>query len=69
MLSKMEMVQAAIAELREATNEDLVAFILTRWGVRIDVKFIPIFRASLHDKQRVATERGARVATSTAPAL
>jgi hypothetical protein len=55
----MEMVQQAMAVKGEATSEEIVAFIEQWHGVRIEPKFIPIYRASIKDKQLLEEKRRA----------
>ena len=45
-VTNIEMVQQAMAVRGEATSEEIAAFI-ERWhGVKIEAKFIPVFRAT-----------------------
>lgn len=68
MVTNLEMIQAAIKELGATENESLAAFVEKRYGVKIDAKYIPIYRASLVDKRKLAVERAARAAPPPAPA-
>lgn len=49
-MTKLEMVQSAWLALGEAPADALAAFVRDKYGVTIDPKFIPIFKASLRDK-------------------
>lgn len=48
-MTKLEMVQQAMAVRGEVTSEEIAAFIEKWHGVRIEPKFIPIYRASIKD--------------------
>jgi hypothetical protein len=50
---KEEAVRLALAELGDAPAANLAAFIEQRYGVRIDPRLIPIFRAAVRDKDRM----------------
>jgi hypothetical protein len=72
-VTKIEMVQQAVAVRGEATSEEIAAFI-ERWhGVKIEAKFIPIYRATIKDKQlleekrRVAQAMAAQAAAEAKP--
>jgi len=58
-MTKLEMVQQAMAVKGEATAEEIVAFIEQWHGVRIEPKFIPIYKASIKDKQLLEEKRRA----------
>jgi hypothetical protein len=50
-MTTIELVQQAMAVKGEATSEEIAEFI-ERWhGVKIEPKFIPIYKASIRDKQ------------------
>lgn len=52
MPTNLEFIQRAIRELGAVTNDELSAFVKKKYGVTIDPKFMPIYRASLVDHQR-----------------
>ena len=72
-VTKLEMVQQALAVRGEAPSEEITAFIEQGHGVRIEPKFIPIFRATIKDKQlleekrRAAQALAAQAAAETQP--
>lgn len=51
------MVQIALRELGNVTADKVTAFVAKRFGVRIAPKFIPLYRATLRDKERRAAAR------------
>jgi hypothetical protein len=55
----MEMVQQAMAVKGEATSEEIATFIEHWHGVKIEPKFIPIYRATIKDKQLLEEKRRA----------
>jgi hypothetical protein len=56
-MDKLELVQIALRELGGVPAQELSAFIEKRHGVRIEPKFIPIFKASIRDKLRLEAAR------------
>jgi hypothetical protein len=46
-----------LAELGEASSADLAAFIEQHYRVRIEPKYIPVFRASVRDKVQLQQAR------------
>lgn len=67
-MDRIEMVQLAMRELGDAANDSLAAFVLKRFGVRIEARFMPLFRASIRDKQRMDAARQAARAVTRPPA-
>jgi len=51
-MDKLELVRAAIQVLGDVSAQDLVAHVERQHGVKIDPKFIPVFKASLRDRLR-----------------
>jgi len=69
-MDKLELVQSALRELGDVSAQELSAFIEQKHGVKIEPKFIPIFKASLRDKLRLEAARLAAEATlAQAPSL
>jgi hypothetical protein len=65
-LSKVEMVRQALMELGEASSQELATFIEQRHGVRIEVRFLPLLRASVRGQKVLERARQtARVTTQT----
>lgn len=56
---KIEMVQQALAVKGEVTSEEIAAFIEQWHGVRIEPKFIPVYRATIRDRQLLDEKRRA----------
>ena len=56
-MSQMEAFRLAIAEIGDAPAAELSSFIQDKYGVRIDPRYIPVLRATLHDKERMARFR------------
>jgi hypothetical protein len=68
-VDKLELVQIALRELGDVSAEELSSFIKKKHGVKIEPKFIPLYKASLRDKLRLETARqAARVAVERAKA-
>lgn len=70
-MDKLEIVQAALRTLSHPSPERLSAFIAKKHGVMIEPRFIPIFIATLRDKERLQAIRQAARATThqTMPAM
>ena len=58
-MSRMEIFRRAIAENGDAPAAELSSFIQSKYGVTIDPRFIPIFRASMQDLERMTRLRQA----------
>jgi hypothetical protein len=58
-MDKLEMVRIALQELGDVSAQELSSFIERRHGVKIEPKFIPLFKASIRDKERLEAERRA----------
>ena len=56
-ISKEEAVRLALGKLGDRPSAHLAAFIEQRYGIRIDPKFIPIYKASVRDKERLKEAR------------
>ncbi len=68
-MDKLELVQLALREIGDASSEELSRFIEAAHGVRIEPKFIPLFKASLRDRLRLeAARQAARAAVERAMA-
>jgi hypothetical protein len=59
-IDKLEIVRVAVRELGEANAQDLAAFIDERFNVKIEPRYIPLFKASLRDKDRMQALREQR---------
>jgi hypothetical protein len=53
-IDPMEAYGQAVAALGEAPAEQLTAFIEERFGLRIEPRYLPIYRATLRERQRHA---------------
>jgi hypothetical protein len=67
-MDKLAMVQDAWKELGEVPAQELSAFIHKKFGVIIEAKFIPLFKASLRDRSLLENLRQQRRAASPPPA-
>jgi hypothetical protein len=56
-MDKLEIVQIALRELGDVSAQELSAFIEKKHGVRIEPKFIPVYKASIRDKIRLEAAR------------
>lgn len=53
--SKLDLLRQALAEIGEASAQELAAHLEQRHGVRIEARYIPFLRASLLETEVVAT--------------
>src|SRR5438270_12659349 len=60
---KENAVRLALADLGDAPAAELAAFIEDRYGVRIEARFVPIYRATLRAREQLALARAAALAT------
>jgi hypothetical protein len=51
-VDRLEAVGYALRELGDASAEQLCGFIEQRFGLRIEPKYLPLFKATLLDQQR-----------------
>lgn len=58
-MDKLELVQIALRELGDVSAQKLSSLIEKKHGVKIEPKFIPIFKASLRDGLRLEPARQA----------
>jgi hypothetical protein len=66
-MDKMEAFRLAVAEWGEAPPEQLATLIEQKYGVRIEPRYIPLFRATVKDLEELTRLReAARVAAATA---
>lgn len=56
-MSQIEAFRLAIAQIGDAPSADLSSFIQDKYGVRIDPRFVPVIRATLQDKEKMARFR------------
>jgi hypothetical protein len=49
--SREEIVHRALAQLGCVSDEELVAFVAREYGVRVEQRFVPVFRASLRARE------------------
>ncbi len=56
-MTKLEMVQAALQAAKSASSEEISAFIEKTFGVKIEAKFIPVFKSSLLGRELVTRSR------------
>jgi hypothetical protein len=56
-MNKIEAVRLALKELGEVTNENLVVFVQSRFGVKVDPKMVPVIRATLRGMVMMAVAR------------
>lgn len=62
-MDKLELVQVALRELGDVSAQELSSFIERKHCTKIDPRFIPIFKASIQDGERLeAARRAARAA-------
>ena len=56
-MNRTELFRLALAEIGDAPSAELSSFIQDKYGVRIDPRYIPVLRATLQDKERMARFR------------
>lgn len=54
-MTKLEMVQIALKVTGSSGSEDVAAFIERKFGVTIETKYIPLYRASLLGRSLVTS--------------
>ena len=65
-MDKVEIVRVALAQLGDLSTAEIVAFARKRFSIRIEAKFVPILKATLRDRERMAAAHEARAALSRA---
>ena len=66
-MNPVEIIRAALAELGDVSADAMAAFAQARFGVKLNPKIVPIAKATLLDRERLAAARAARtVAMRTA---
>jgi hypothetical protein len=64
-MDKVEAVRRALAELGDVAAEELAAFAREHYGVWVDAKFVPVFKAVLKEMQLRAAFLQSRSAAAT----
>jgi hypothetical protein len=59
-MDRLTMVQEALRELGEVPAEQLAAFIQRQYGVRIEARYVPLFKASVRGRELLETQRQQR---------
>ncbi len=65
-MDKVEAVRLALAELGEVSDERLAAFVRERFGVAVELKYVPVARAMLKHRQLQDQFRRGRAAAAQA---
>ena len=58
-MTNVDMVNTAIQKLGDVSSAELADFVKKTFGVNISPKFIPIYRESIRDKERLEKVRHA----------
>ena len=66
MMDKMQAFRMAFAELGDAPAQELSSHIELKYGVRIEPRYIPLFRASAKDLEKLTRLREAAQAAAVA---
>jgi hypothetical protein len=66
-MDKVEAIRLALVELGAASNDELVYFARDRFGVVIELKYVPVIRATLKQRQLQADFLQSRAAATAAP--
>jgi hypothetical protein len=56
-MTRIEMVKDALGQIGDVSAQELSAFIEKKFGVTIEPAYVPIFRATLRDKERMENSR------------
>jgi hypothetical protein len=65
-MKQIEAVRLALQEMGEVANENLVAFVQSRYSVKLDLKMVPVIRATLRGMEMMAVSRVAPIGTESA---
>lgn len=63
-MDKVEAIRLALAELGEASNEQVAAFVRERFGVVVELKYMPVARAMLKHRLLQAESQRMRAASA-----
>lgn len=58
-MNRMEIFRQAFSELGDAPSQDLSSFIQQKYGVTIEPKFVPLFKATIRDIEKMTRQRQA----------
>lgn len=58
-MTKLEMVKEAMTQLGDVSADALVAFVENKYGTKIEPKFMPLFKASIREQERLVSARQA----------
>ena len=67
-MDRVEAVRLALKELGEATSEEVAAFVLARYGVGVEARFVPVIREMVRQEERRAAFYRARAAPASGAA-
>jgi hypothetical protein len=59
-MDRLELVRLAVQELGDVSTQELSVFIEATHGVKIEPKFIPVFKATLRARLQEAARQAAR---------
>jgi predicted SprT family Zn-dependent metalloprotease len=68
-MDRIEMVEVALREVGDVQPEKIAAFVRQRFGVKIEARYIPVFRASIHDQRRMEALKSKRAAQPATPVI
>ena len=63
-MDQVEIVRVALAEVGDLPADELAAFAQNRFGVKLNPRIVPVLKATLLDRERLATARAAREAAA-----
>ena len=61
-MDQVEIVRVALAEVGDLPADELAAFAQARFGVKLNPLIVPVLKATLRDRERLAASRTAREA-------
>ena len=65
-MDQVEIVRVALAEVGDLPADEMAAFAQTRFGVKLNPRIVPVLKAILQDRERMAAARAVREAATRA---
>jgi hypothetical protein len=58
-MNRMKIFRQALSELGDAPSQEMSSFIEKKYGVKIEPKFVPLFKATIRDMEKMTRQRQA----------
>jgi hypothetical protein len=68
-MDKLEMLKQALQKLGDAPAPELATFIERQFGIKVDARFIPKWKASLRGRQALEQSRNAARSAARVPMI